>query len=87
MNKVTKTPIQINKNAIIVLHLFRRHDDMEDFWMTDIQNYMEDSHGMSDNAAKLLIEQLQGEWNIKFMLALREEVNKHIKKWEDMCND
>ena len=75
----SRYPIKINNHAVAVIHIFTKTDDLEDLWMTDMQSYLEENYNGYQGAAQQFIDQLKDYWNIAFMEALRDEIDKRIQ--------
>ena len=75
-------PIRLNHNTVILMHLFSRDSELIEMWLHDEEDYQKDNYESDRYAAKQFIEQLQGEWNMRFMIALRDEADAIIKEWE-----
>lgn len=71
-------PIILNKHTVMVIHLFERHDCIEDFWMSECEH--EDSIKDQCRAAHQLIDQLGDDWTPAFLLELRKAVVEKLKE-------
>jgi len=74
---VKRFPIVLNAYTIAVIHIFTRHDCLEDLWMSDC------FHGSIETqeiAAQQMIDQLQEWWTPAFLIALRKAITKELKK-------
>ena len=81
-NDCIQRPIRLNNNTVVVMHLFSRTSELIEMWLHDEGDYIADNYSGDLMAAKLFIEQLQGQWNMRFMIALRDEANTIIEEWE-----
>ena len=72
-------PIVLNKNTIILLHLFHRNDSLNDLWMHDMDPFIEANFLQHKKAAKELLDSLDGHWCISFLENLIEESFLKIK--------
>lgn len=80
----THKPVVLNHNTVAVIHLFKRHDELMDMFLSDSSKYMEDSYDLLfKESAKQFLENLQGEYCIAFLQALKEQIEPIIKEWED----
>ena len=87
-HKIIHPPIMLSKDCVVVLRLFTREHNGDDFsidlWMSDSYDHMAESVDQHKLAAKEFIDQLSGQQCMAFMLALRDEADFQIKEWEDM---
>lgn len=81
--KITRHPILLSPHDVVVLHIFHKHDHLEDMWMSDIEQYMIEKYEGYEGAAKQLISQMEGHWCPAFMIALRDESDRLVKEWEE----
>ena len=72
-----RKPIYLNKNAVALITIYTRHDNLEDMWIADY--YDEDHKKVAEEAAEQFMEQLDGEYNQLFLRALKKEINKRLK--------
>lgn len=80
---VMRFPIILNKHSVAVIHVFTRHDCIEDMWMSDcIHN---DQHEWQKQGATQMIEQLGDYWTPAFLMALREAITKKLKEYDAEC--
>jgi len=79
-------PIRLNKNTVVLMHLFKRTSEIIELWLHDDEDYMTDNYEGDRRSAKLFIEQLQGQQNMRFMMALRDEAAAQVKEWEAKCS-
>jgi len=79
-NKIIREPIRISKNSVMLVHMFKRYDHLEDVWMFDNAEYSEEDYEQHERAAVQLMDQLEGCWTAKFLKALRGEIDKRLKK-------
>ena len=70
-----RKPIILNPHCVLLIHLFKRCDNLEDLWANDQEEGMMRPELYSD-AAKQLIDQLEGQYCDLFI----EELNKQIQK-------
>ena len=82
MGKVKRTPIVINNHAVAVVHIFTRHDHFEDMWMSEIEDCEIETYGQQEKAAEQFIAQLEDQWSITCMKALRDAADKRIIEFE-----
>ena len=80
-----RKPIMLNHDTIALLHIFKSKVGFsEALWVEDFpgmdRGYREDA----EEAAKQLIEQLQGENNGAFMMALAKECFKDLREHDKM---
>lgn len=86
MSNIIREPIRLSHNAVAVIHVFSRLDSLRDLWMIDSEDYLTEDWEVETRAAKQFLEQLDGQYNIRFLQALRKECDLYIKEWEDRCN-
>jgi len=82
--KIKRQPIQLNNHAVAVIHIFNRTDYLEDIWMSEVDEYTEDSCNQHELAAKQFVEQLEDWWTPKFMKALKNEIEIRLKNQEEL---
>lgn len=70
-----RKPIYLHKNAVALITIFKRYDNIEDLWITDYPEYDENTKDVCKEAAKQFIEQLENQWTQRFLTALRDEIN------------
>ncbi|HDQ04857.1 MAG TPA: hypothetical protein ENN23_09945 [Deltaproteobacteria bacterium] len=73
-NLVKRFPIILNKHAVAVIHVFTRHDCIEDMWMSDCGH--NNQRELQQQGAVQMIEQLEDEWTPAFLVALRDAITK-----------
>ena len=81
-NTCIQRPIRLNKDTVILLHLFSRESEFIEMWLHDEDDYLKDDYDAHEQAAKQFIEQLGDQWCMAFMIALRDEADALIKEWE-----
>ena len=84
--QIRRTPIVLNKNTVALLHIFTRHDSMDDIWMHDIAPYIEENYQEHAKSAKELIKQLEDHYSIAFLEALIVECLNRIKSSDKEFN-
>jgi len=77
---VKRFPIILNNHSIAVIHIFTRHDCLEDLWMSDCFHR---NIGIQEQAAQQMIDQLQDWWTPAFLVALRGAITKELKKHDN----
>jgi len=77
---VKRFPIILNNHAIAVIHIFTRHDCLEDLWMSDC---FHGNIGIQEQAAQQMIDQLQDWWTPAFLMELRRAITKELKKHDN----
>ncbi len=75
-----RVPILLSKNAIALIQIFTKFDNLEDSWIIDISNYYENNKNIYKKAAKQFVSQLEGQWCIEFMEELQKEINICLEK-------
>ena len=85
MTDYKRFPVLINKNTVMVVHVFTRHDCLEDIWMYDCEHVhkQETNH---TNEAKQFIDQLEGLCTPRFLMNLRDAITDKLSK-EDYARD
>ena len=76
---MSRKPIYLSKNAVALITVFTRPDNIEDLWITDYPEYNEDHKKVAEEAARQFMEQLEGWYNELFLRALKKEINKRLK--------
>jgi len=79
-NPVRGFPIILNKHAVTVIHVFTRHDCIEDVWMSDCFHHIIKAQHDCTEATKQMIEQLSDWWTPTFLIALRESITKKLQE-------
>ena len=79
--------IQLSRNVAILIHIFEKDLDhsWEDIWLQDFTEVCERDHFLYKEAAKQFIDQLEGNWCVAFLEALRDECDKHIQEHRERC--
>lgn len=79
--------IQLDRNTAILIHIFEKDKDhsWEDMWLHDFTGVYEKDHLLYKEAAKQFLDQLEGNWSIAFLKALRDECDKHIQEHNEKC--
>lgn len=79
--------IQLDINTAMLIHLFEKDSEhsWEDIWLQDFTGVYERDMLLYKEAAKQFIDQLEGNWCVAFLEALRDECDKHIKEHEEKC--
>ncbi len=77
---ITREPIQLTRHAVAVIHIFARHDKIQDLGMLDDEEYEKECWDRHTKAAKQFIEQLEGYWTPRFLQALRDEITERLRK-------
>ena len=72
-------PIQLSDHCIMLIHLFKREDKLEDMWTWDNEYMNEESYTQYQLAAKQLMQQLEGEYTPLFLEALEKEIQERKK--------
>lgn len=73
-----RKPIYLNKNAVALITVFTRYDNLEDMWVTDYPEYEKDFKKLAEEAAFQFMDQLEGHYNKLFLRALKKEINKRL---------
>lgn len=79
--------IQLSRNIGMLIHLFEKDFDhsWEDVLLQDFTGVYERDHFLYRDAAKQFIDQLEGNWCVAFLEALRDECDKHIQEHREQC--
>lgn len=87
--KYTRKFIQLSRNVVLLLHIFEKDVDhsWEDVHLQDFEGVYETDYNIHREAAKQLINQLEGHWCIMFLEALRDECNKIIEEDKKRCEE
>ncbi len=75
--KYQRTPIILSPHTVAVVHLFTRHDHLDDLWMTDCDY---DPNNW-EQAAKQLIAQFERKVSRSFLKALIAEAQKKLESF------
>ena len=82
---IRREPIILNPHAIANIHIFKKFDDLDDIWESELGGAMwPEDYARS---AKQFVEQIKGECCMLFMEALRDEVIKAIKEHKKWVKD
>ena len=74
-----RIPIVMSKNSVALIHIFERHDHLEDIWMMDTE-YMLETYDRYEGAANQFIEQLEEHWCDAFIKELTLKLVKTYKE-------
>lgn len=77
-DKVRREPIILDKNIVALIHIFERHDDLEDVWMREFGTYVEDNNQQYEKSAQQFVSQLRENWTVAFMQHLAKEIFKEV---------
>jgi len=77
-----RKPILLSPNSVALIHIFTRYDHLEDIWISDVPQSYIDIKNIPKEAAKEFINQLDNHYTPAFLIALRDEINKILKKRE-----
>lgn len=79
--------IQLSRDIGMLIHLFEKDSEhsWEDIWLQDFVGVYEKDHLLYKDAAKQFIDQLEGNWCVAFLEALRDECDKHIQEHRERC--
>ena len=64
----------------MLILLYSRHDKLDDLGLHDIDPWL--NVETYESAAKQLLAQLEGQWCPAFLMALRDEINRELDRWE-----
>lgn len=78
LNYIPREPILLDKHTVALIHLFTRHDYLEDVWMIDTNYYTKRLHPYKD-AAKQFVEQLDEHYCAAFVEELIIELATRYK--------
>ena len=86
MSDIIQPPISLDNCTVLQLHIFERdHGEIIDLWLGDIEQYQEEKYQRYKDSAKQLIDQMYNRCTMRFMYALRDEIDERITKWEKEC--
>ena len=71
----------LNKNTCIVLWVFDRSDEISDIAYGVYDSY--DSSSYTSLAAKEFINQLKDHWTPRFLISLRDEIDKQLERYNE----
>ena len=74
-----RMPIYLHKNAVALITIFKRVDHLEDIWVADYPDYDEDYDKINKEAARQFIDQMEGQWTPRFLIALKSEIEKRLR--------
>lgn len=79
--------IQLDINTAMLIHLFEKDSEhsWEDIWLQDFTGVYERDMLLYKEAAKQFIDQLEGNWCVAFLEALRDECDKHVQDHYNKC--
>lgn len=79
--KYTRKFIQLSRNVALLLHIFEKDVDhaWEDISLEDNEEVWKMDHNLYKESAKQLIDQLEGNWCVAFLEALRDECIERIE--------
>lgn len=77
-NDIIRAPILLSRHDVAVIHIFHKHDHLEDIWMSDVPRYYEEVHDNYAASAKQFVEQLEGAWCGAFMESLVKEIQARL---------
>lgn len=79
--------IQLSRDIGMLIHIFEKDSNhsWEDIWLHDFTGVYEKDHSLYKDAAKQLLDQLEGHYCIAFLKALRDECDKHIQEHRERC--
>lgn len=77
-NNIIRTPIQLDKNTLAIIHIFERKDHLEDIWMFDSDKYEEELWRNFDQSAKQFIDQIIDKVSPHFLMELIKVANKEL---------
>lgn len=78
-----RAPIAINEHTLVLLRVFKAKNHLEDCWTYDERDFRREPWGSEEESARQLIDQLENEWNIKFLEALTIELVRTIKHHDE----
>lgn len=82
MTKCINTPIRLSKNAVAIVHMFTRHNDIGEVYMMDDEQYEEESYNCYEESANEFINQLSDQYCMAFLQALNKRIEKELDEWE-----
>ena len=74
----TRHPIYLSRNAVALITIYERPDNVEDMWISDYPEYDENCIETAKDAAFQFFDQLKGRYNVLFLEALRDEITKRL---------
>lgn len=77
-----RMPFQIGHHACVQVVLWKRHDYLEDIWLSDHNDQHRSHWEMYQRAAEQFHKQLEGHDCVAFWQALKAEAEKVIEAWE-----
>lgn len=74
-------PILLNRNTVAVIHIFERHDTLDDIFYDTDRNVP--THETWVEAAHEFVNQLDDHWCVTFLKELRNEIDNILRKEEE----
>ncbi len=74
--KISRAPIVLSNHTVMVIHLFERSDEFEDFWINEYGMGFNEYMNSHRSAAVQFVAQLKDRWCIAFMEELIKECFK-----------
>ena len=86
MGNIIQPPISLSRDTVLQLHIFERdHGEIIELWLGDIEKFQKEKYQRYKDSAKQLIDQMYDRCTMRFMYALRDEIDGKIKTWEKEC--
>lgn len=79
---IPKKPIQLSRDTVCLIQLFRKKNGLDDLMFCDQPDYIIHSYDLHEKSAQEFVEQLEGHWCTLFMEHLVKEVLRAVKKDE-----
>lgn len=77
--KIRRRPIVLNDDTIAVIHVFKRYQSLDDIWMWYDEKLEEENYSLTEESARQFMIQLEGEYSVKFLKSLRDEIDLRLK--------
>ena len=83
MTKIINDPIRLNNTTIMMVYFYTRTNEFVEMWLHDDINYMEEDMESNIKAAGKFMGQFKDLVSMRFMMALRDEIDEHLTQWND----
>lgn len=78
--------VQLDRETALLLHIFTKDEEhsWEDIWLHDYTGVAEADYFIHEEAAKQLLDQLEGHWCVAFLETLIKECQQRIDEhWKE----
>ncbi len=85
--KCIQNPIRLSHSAVAVIHMFHKEHNLDTLFISDDDQYNEDNYNNYEDSANEFINQLEDQYCIAFLQALKIRVDKELEEWEEELNE